>query len=95
MDTNELVIDTKDLSKSYNGVAVLDSLNLQVPKNSIFRLLRTQRCRENNHLKAAAGVDAPNAGRRRDFRAGHRPGQHRDSPADRLPGPRSALFTSI
>ncbi|MFC1922684.1 hypothetical protein ACFLY4_05290 [Chloroflexota bacterium] len=36
MNISELVIDTKGLSKTYNGVAALDSLNLQVPKNSIF-----------------------------------------------------------
>ena len=39
MDISELVIDTKSLSKTYNGVAALDSLNLQVPKNSIFGYL--------------------------------------------------------
>jgi ABC-type multidrug transport system ATPase subunit len=39
MDISELVIDTKSLSKTYNGAAALDSLNLQVPKNSIFGYL--------------------------------------------------------
>jgi hypothetical protein len=33
------VIDTRELSKQYNSVKVLDSLNLQVPKNSIFGFL--------------------------------------------------------
>ena len=39
MNISELVIDTKGLSKTYNSVAALDALNLQVPKNSIFGFL--------------------------------------------------------
>jgi hypothetical protein len=31
--SNALVISTKGLSKAYQGVKVLDALNLQVPKN--------------------------------------------------------------
>ena len=34
-DKSEMVIETHGLSKSYDGVDVLKSLNLQVPKNSI------------------------------------------------------------
>jgi ABC-type phosphate transport system ATPase subunit len=35
-DANALVIDTSKLTKAYNGKPVLKSLDLKVPKNSIF-----------------------------------------------------------
>ena len=62
MDTNELVIDTKDLSKSYNGVAVLDSLNLQVPKNSIFGFLGPNGAGKTTTLKLLLGLTRPTLG---------------------------------
>jgi ABC-type multidrug transport system ATPase subunit len=38
-EKNGIVIETHGLSKSYNGVDALRSLNLQVQKNSIFGFL--------------------------------------------------------
>ena len=38
--SNGNVIHTQELSKAYKGVQALHSLNLQVPKNSIFGFLR-------------------------------------------------------
>ena len=49
MEHSELVIDTKGLSKSYNGVAALNSLDLQVPKNSIFGFLGPNGSGKNNY----------------------------------------------
>jgi len=89
MDTSELVIDTKGLSKTYNGVAALDALNLQVPKNSIFGFLGPNGA--GSH-KAAAGTDPPLVGRRRNFWAGHRPGQRRDSQTSWVSGPGPPLL---
>jgi len=62
MEPNELVIDTKDLSKSYNGTAVLDSLNLQVPKNSIFGFLGPNGAGKTTTIKLLLGLTRPTAG---------------------------------
>ncbi len=37
--SQELVIETKDLTKVYDGTTVVDHLNLRVAKNKIFGLL--------------------------------------------------------
>jgi ABC-type multidrug transport system ATPase subunit len=39
MNKNDLVISTQGLSKSYGDIHALQSLDLQVPKNSIFGFL--------------------------------------------------------
>jgi len=39
MYASDFVINAQSLSKSYNGVQALKSLDLQVPKNSIFGFL--------------------------------------------------------
>jgi ABC-2 type transport system ATP-binding protein len=62
MEPNELVIDTKDLSKSYSGTAVLDSLNLQVPKNSIFGFLGPNGAGKTTTIKLLLGLTRPTAG---------------------------------
>ncbi len=62
MNSSELVIDTKDLSKSYNGTAVLDSLNLQVPKNSIFGFLGPNGAGKTTTIKLLLGLTRPTLG---------------------------------
>lgn len=62
MDTSELVIDTKGLSKSYNGVAALNALNLQVPKNSIFGFLGPNGAGKTTTIKLLLGLTRPTAG---------------------------------
>jgi ABC-2 type transport system ATP-binding protein len=62
MDTSELVIDTKDLTKTYNGVAALDSLNLQVPKNSIFGFLGPNGAGKTTAIKLLLGLTRPTSG---------------------------------
>jgi ABC-2 type transport system ATP-binding protein len=62
MDISELVIDTKSLSKTYNGVAALDSLNLQVPKNSIFGFLGPNGAGKTTAMKLLLGLTRPTSG---------------------------------
>jgi len=62
LNTSELVIDTKGLSKTYNGVAALDSLNLQVPKNSIFGFLGPNGAGKTTAIKLLLGLTRPTKG---------------------------------
>ena len=62
MNTSELVIDTKGLSKTYNGVAALDALNLQVPKNSIFGFLGPNGAGKTTAIKLLLGLTRPSSG---------------------------------
>ncbi len=62
MDTSELVIDTKGLCKTYNGVAALDSLDLQVPKNSIFGFLGPNGAGKTTAIKLLLGLTRPTSG---------------------------------
>jgi len=62
MDTSRLIIDTKGLSKAYNGVAALDSINLQVPKNSIFGFLGPNGAGKTTTIKLLMGLIRPTSG---------------------------------
>jgi ABC-2 type transport system ATP-binding protein len=62
MDTSELVINTKGLSKTYNDVAALDGLNLQVPKNSIFGFLGPNGAGKTTAIKLLLGLTHPSSG---------------------------------
>ena len=62
MESPELVIDTKGLSKTYNGVAALDSLDLQVPKNSIFGFLGPNGAGKTTAMKLLLGLTRPTSG---------------------------------
>jgi ABC-2 type transport system ATP-binding protein len=62
LNTSELVIDTKGLSKTYNGVTALDSLNLQVPKNSIFGFLGPNGAGKTTAIKLLLGLTRPTSG---------------------------------
>jgi len=62
MEPSEFVIDTKGLSKTYNGVAALDSLNLQVPKNSIFGFLGPNGAGKTTAMKLLLGLTRPTSG---------------------------------
>ncbi len=63
MNTSEAVIDTKGLTKSYEGVAALDSLNLQVPKNSIFGFLGPNGAGKTTAIKLLLGLTRPTSGK--------------------------------
>jgi ABC-2 type transport system ATP-binding protein len=62
MDPQDLVISTQNLGKSYNGVAALDSLNLQVPKNSIFGFLGPNGAGKTTAIKLLLGLTRPSSG---------------------------------
>jgi len=62
MEPSEFVIDTKGLSKTYNGVVALDSLNLQVPKNSIFGFLGPNGAGKTTAMKLLLGLTHPTSG---------------------------------
>ncbi len=62
MEPSEFVIDTSGLSKTYNGVAALDSLNLQVPKNSIFGFLGPNGAGKTTAIQLLLGLTRPTSG---------------------------------
>jgi ABC-2 type transport system ATP-binding protein len=61
--TNESVIFTEGLSKSYKGIKALDGLNLQVPKNSIFGFLGPNGAGKSTTIKLLLGLIRPSAGK--------------------------------
>lgn len=56
------VIRTNDLSKSYNGSAVLESLSLQVPEKSIFAFLGPNGAGKTTTIKLLLGLIRPTRG---------------------------------
>ena len=65
--SNGNVIQTHGLSKAYQGVNVLDSLNLEVPKNSIFGFLGPNGAGKSTTIKLLLGLIQPTAGAARVF----------------------------
>jgi ABC-2 type transport system ATP-binding protein len=61
-NTGTAVIDTQGLSKQYNDVKVLDTLNLQVPKNSIFGFLGPNGAGKSTTIKLLLGLIRPTGG---------------------------------
>ena len=59
---NSLVICTRGLTKSYNGTPVLKSLDLKVPKNSIFGFLGPNGAGKSTTIKLLLGLIKPSAG---------------------------------
>ncbi len=61
--SNNFVIRTEGLSKSYKGTKALDGLNLQVPKNSIFGFLGPNGAGKSTTIKLLLGLIQPSAGK--------------------------------
>jgi len=61
-ESNSLVIETRDLSKTYQQVNALTSLNLQVRKNSIFGFLGPNGAGKTTTIKLLLGLARPSAG---------------------------------
>ncbi len=61
-DMNELVISTSGLSKAYNGKLVLRSLDLKVPKHSIFGFLGPNGAGKTTTIKLLLGLIRPTSG---------------------------------
>ena len=62
MITSDFVIDTRNLSKVYNGVQALQSLDLQVPKHSIFGFLGPNGAGKTTAIKLLLGLTRPTTG---------------------------------
>jgi ABC-2 type transport system ATP-binding protein len=60
--SNGLVIETMGLSKSYGGMAALKSLNLSVPRNSIFGFLGPNGAGKTTTIKLLLGLIRPTSG---------------------------------
>ena len=61
-ESNCLVIETRDLSKTYKQVDALKSLNLQVHKNSIFGFLGPNGAGKTTTIKLLLGLAKPSGG---------------------------------
>jgi ABC-2 type transport system ATP-binding protein len=61
--SNGHVIHTQGLSKSYKGVKALDSLNLQVSRNSIFGFLGPNGAGKSTTIKMLLGLTHPTGGK--------------------------------
>jgi ABC-2 type transport system ATP-binding protein len=58
----DYVINTQDLSKSYKETDALKSLNLKVPKNSIFGFLGPNGAGKTTTIKLLLGLTQPTGG---------------------------------
>lgn len=61
-NSHALVIQTQGLTKTYKGVNALQSLNLTVPKNSIFGFLGPNGAGKSTTIKLLLGLSRPTAG---------------------------------
>ncbi|MCD1295053.1 ABC transporter ATP-binding protein [Methanocella sp. CWC-04] len=61
-ESNNLIISTKGLTKSYDGKPVLNSLDLKVPKNSIFGFLGPNGAGKTTTIKLILGLIQPTGG---------------------------------
>ena len=64
---NDLVIETRDLRKSFKGEPALTGLNLQVPAGSIFGFLGRNGAGKTTTIKALMGLLRPDSGEARVF----------------------------
>lgn len=62
MNANPLVIDTRGLTKTFKGVNALQSLDLKVPKNSIFGFLGPNGAGKTTTIKLLLGLSRPTGG---------------------------------
>ena len=62
MNTDDMVIRTQGLSKSYKDVQALQSLDLQVPKHSIFGFLGPNGAGKTTAIKLLLGLTRPTTG---------------------------------
>ena len=60
--SNQMIIQTKKLSKSYKDIQALKSLDLNVPKNSIFGFLGPNGAGKTTTIKILLGLIRPTDG---------------------------------
>src|SRR5512146_158701 len=63
MNSNDFVIRTEGLSKSFGEVGALESLDLQVPEKSIFAFLGPNGAGKTTTIKLLLGLISPTRGR--------------------------------
>ena len=62
MDRNKKIIELKNISKSYDGVTVLDSINLHIYDNEFLTLLGPSGCGKTTTLRMIGGFETPDQG---------------------------------
>ena len=62
MDAADLTVETAALSKSYDGVDVVDSIDLRVPHHSVFGFLGPNGAGKTTTMKMLLGLIRPSAG---------------------------------
>ena len=67
MDGNGFVVETRNLSKSFDDVHALQGLDLKVPKNSIFAFLGPNGAGKSTTIKLLLGLIKPTRGSARVF----------------------------
>jgi polar amino acid transport system ATP-binding protein len=67
MPTRPFVLEANDLHKSFNGVAVLRGLSLQVPAGSLCVLIGRSGCGKSTLLRCVKGLESPESGQVRTF----------------------------
>ncbi|TXT61297.1 MAG: Multidrug ABC transporter ATP-binding protein [Promethearchaeota archaeon] len=63
VEKNQYIIETENLSKSYNGIQALKNLSLKVRKNSIFGFLGPNGAGKTTTIKLLLGLIHPTSGR--------------------------------
>jgi ABC-2 type transport system ATP-binding protein len=61
--SNEHVIHTRELTKTYKGVNALQGLSLQVPRNSIYGFLGPNGAGKSTTIKMLLGLTRPTSGK--------------------------------
>ena len=62
MDRNKKIIELKNISKSYDGVTVLDNINLHIYDNEFLTLLGPSGCGKTTTLRMIGGFETPDTG---------------------------------
>ncbi len=65
--SEEFAIETQDLTKKYDGVAVVDSLNLHIKENEVFGLLGPNGAGKTTTILMLLGLTEPASGTARVF----------------------------
>ena len=62
MDKNKKIIELKNISKSYDGVTVLDNIQLHIYDNELLTLLGPSGCGKTTTLRMIGGFETPDTG---------------------------------
>ena len=59
---NKIIIDLKNISKSFDGEKVLDDISLYIRENEFITLLGPSGCGKTTTLRIIAGFETPDGG---------------------------------